>query len=110
MQRQRPPGVRHAEPDADAGVQPLPRALPVLVGDATNHPVLTIEPGVTVTFASDAYLSVGMGQTAAAPGGLQAVGSAASPIVLTSDAASPNAGAWGGVYFNPTADATSTLS
>ena len=84
--------------------------LPVLVGDATNHPVLTIEPGVTVTFASNAYLSVGMGQVAAAPGALQAVGTAASPIVLTSDAASPSAGAWGGVYFNPTADANSTLS
>ncbi len=89
---------------------PYHAPLPVLVGDATNHPVLTIEPGVTVTFASGAYLSIGMGQIAAAPGGLQAVGSAASPIVLTSDAASPNAGAWGGVYFNPTADATSTLS
>jgi hypothetical protein len=75
-----------------------------------NRPVLTIEPGVTVTFASGASLSIGMGQTAAAPGGLQAVGTAASPIVLTSDAANPSAGAWGGVYFNPTADATSTLS
>jgi hypothetical protein len=84
--------------------------LPVLVGDATNHPVLTIEPGVTVTFASGANLSIGMGQTAAAPGGLQAVGTAVSPIILTSDAAGPSAGAWGGVYFNPTADATSTLS
>jgi len=83
---------------------------PVLVGDPTNHPVLTIDPGVTVTFASNAYLSIGMAQTAAAPGGLIAAGTAASPIVLTSGAASPSAGAWGGVYFNPTADATSTLS
>ena len=89
---------------------PYHAPLPVLVGDATNHPVLTIEPGVTVTFASGAYLSIGMGQTAAAPGELQAAGSAASPIVLTSDAAIPKAGAWGGVYFNPKADATSTLS
>ena len=89
---------------------PYHAPLPVLVGDAMNHPVLTIEPGVTVTFASGASLSIGMGQTAAAPGGLQAVGTAASPIVLTSDAANPSAGAWGGVYFNPTADATSTLS
>src|SRR5579863_4112347 len=84
--------------------------LPVLVGDATNHPVLTVEPGVTVTFASGAFLSIGMAQTAAAPGGLQAAGTAASPIVLTSDSASPSPGAWGGVYFNPTATATSTLS
>lgn len=84
--------------------------LPVLVGDATNHPVLTVEPGVTVTFASGAYFSIGMAQTAAAPGGLQALGTAASPIVLTSGAANPSAGAWGGVYFNPTADTTSTLS
>jgi len=84
--------------------------LPVLVGDVANHPVLTIEPGVTLTFASGAYLSIGMGQTAAAPGGLQAVGTAVAPIVLTSDSANPSAGAWGGVYFNPTADATSTLS
>jgi hypothetical protein len=89
---------------------PYHAPLPVLVGDATNHPVLTIEPGVTVTFASNAYLSIGMAQVAAAPGALQAAGTAASPIVLTSDAANPSAGAWGGVYFNPTADATSTLS
>jgi hypothetical protein len=82
---------------------------PVLVGDSTNHPVLTIEPGVTVTFASGAYLSIGMAQTAPAPGGLVAVGTPTSPITLTSSAASPAAGAWGGVYFNPTADATSTL-
>jgi len=89
---------------------PYHAPLPVLVGDAANDPVLTIEPGVTVTFASNAYLSIGMAQTAAAPGGLQAVGTVGSPIVLTSDAASPSAGAWGGVYFNPSADATSVLS
>jgi hypothetical protein len=83
---------------------------PVLVGDATNHPVLTIEPGVTVKFASSAYLSIGMAQNAPALGGLIAAGTAADPIVLTSGGASPSAGAWGGVYFNPTADATSTLS
>jgi len=83
---------------------------PVLVGDSTNHPVLTIEPGVTIKFASNAYLSIGMAQTAAAPGGLIAAGTSSSPIVLTSSAANPAAGAWGGVYFNPTADATSTLS
>ena len=83
---------------------------PVLVGDATNHPVLTIEPGVTVTFASNAYLSIGMGQIAAAAGALVAAGTPTSPIVFTSGAANPGAGAWGGVYFNPTADATSTLS
>lgn len=89
---------------------PYSAPMPVLVGDATNHPVLTIEPGVTVTFASGAYLSIGMAQNTTAPGGLQATGTAAAPIVLTSSAASPGAGAWGGVYFNPTADATSTLS
>ncbi len=89
---------------------PYSAPLPVFVGDATKHPILTIEPGVTVAFASGAYLSIGMDQDTTAPGGLQAVGTAASPIVLTSSASSPSAGAWGGVYFNPTADATSTLS
>jgi hypothetical protein len=89
---------------------PYHAPLAVLVGDATNHPVLTIDPGVTVTFASEAYLSIGMAQVAAAPGGLKAAGTAASPILLTSDKATPSAGAWGGVYFNPTADANSTLS
>jgi hypothetical protein len=89
---------------------PYHAPLPVLVGDTANHPILTIDPGVTVTFASEAYLSIGMAQTAAAPGGLKAIGTAASPILLTSDEASPRAGAWGGVYFNPTADANSTLS
>ena len=33
---------------------PYHASLPVLVGGATNDPVLTIEPGVTVTFASNA--------------------------------------------------------
>jgi hypothetical protein len=51
-----------------------------------------------------------MAQTAAAPGGLIAAGTTALPITLTSGAASPAAGSWGGVYFNPTADPTSTLS
>jgi hypothetical protein len=93
-----------------AACSPYNAPLPVLVGAATNHPVLTIEPGVTVTFASNAYLSIGMSQLTPAPGGLIATGTAASPIILTSGAASPRAGAWGGVYFNPTANATSTLS
>lgn len=84
--------------------------LPVFVGDAMNDPLLTIEPGVTVLFASGAYLSIGMDQDTTAPGGLTAVGTAAAPIVLTADAASPTAGAWGGVYFNSTADTTSALS
>jgi len=56
---------------------PYSAPLPVLVGDSANHPVLTIEPGVTVTFSSNAYLSIGMAQDAPAPGGLVAVGTPA---------------------------------
>ena len=89
---------------------PWSAPMPVLVGDATNHPVLTIEAGVTVQFASGAYLYVGQAQSGAAPGGLQATGAAGSPIVLTSASATPTPGSWGGVYFGPSADATSTLT
>jgi len=93
-----------------AACSPYEAPQPVLVGDATNHPVLTIEPGVTIEFASGAYLSIGMAQTSAAPGGLQAVGTTSSPIVFTSDASSPAPGSWGGIYFNPDADPKSALS
>jgi hypothetical protein len=89
---------------------PWSAPMPVLVGDATNHPVLTIEDGVTVQFASGAYLYIGQAQSGAAPGGLQASGTAGSPIALTSASANPTPGSWGGVYFGPSADATSTLT
>jgi hypothetical protein len=89
---------------------PWSAPMPVLVGDATNHPVLTIEAGVTVQFASGAYLYVGQAQSGAASGGLQGTGTASSPIVLTSASANPTPGSWGGVYFGPSADSTSTLS
>ncbi|MFH1162843.1 MAG: right-handed parallel beta-helix repeat-containing protein [Pseudomonadota bacterium] len=53
---------------------------------------LTIEPGVTVKFSSNARLTVA--------GTLTAEGSEASPISFTSSSATPAAGNWYGIYFD----------
>src|SRR5713101_6630091 len=56
-------------------------------------PVLTIEAGVTVKFNSGTSLFIGN----VYPGALQAVGTAASLILLTAKSATPTAGFWGGL-------------
>ncbi len=56
---------------------------------------LTIEAGSTIRFGSDGGLSIGYSNSSK----LTAVGNVAKPITFTSSAASPAAGAWGGLYF-----------
>ena len=61
----------------------------VLQGDVVldNNATLTIHPGVQVRMAAGASFTLKQGA-------LQAVGTASSPIVITSDAASPKPGDW----------------
>jgi hypothetical protein len=67
---------------------------------------LTVEPGVTVRFKKGGGLRVASASsTSPARGSLVAVGTAAKPIVFTSDEAAPAAGDWLGIWFGdvPTA-------
>lgn len=57
--------------------------------------ILTIEPGTTIKFESGAQLSIGYSENST----LIANGTADKPIVFTSNAAIPSAGAWNGIYF-----------
>ena len=78
---------------------------------STSAPVLTIEPGVTVKFNQNTGITVGYnnGYTAF-PGALNAVGTAESPIVFTSNQATPTPGYWSGITFNnETVDASTVL-
>jgi len=61
----------------------------------TGNAILTIEAGATLLFESGAEIDVGNQDNA----GLVAVGTATSPITLTSAAATPAAGDWTGIYF-----------
>ncbi|MBP9854974.1 MAG: right-handed parallel beta-helix repeat-containing protein, partial [Candidatus Omnitrophica bacterium] len=67
---------------------------------------LTIKPGVTMKFGDNASLTIGNGGTI--PGALDAQGTAAEPIVFTSNSASPTPGIWYGVviYNNATSHNT----
>jgi hypothetical protein len=66
----------------------------VLVRGAGN-PVLTLEPGVQVRFEQAASLTVGDG--AGGQGMLRAEGTAAQPILFTSNAGQPQPGDWQGL-------------
>ncbi|MBC7126390.1 MAG: right-handed parallel beta-helix repeat-containing protein, partial [Bacteroidales bacterium] len=57
--------------------------------------ILTIEPGVTVKFETGASLHIGYYNNAT----LIANGTTSKPIVFTSTAANPTAGAWEGITF-----------
>ena len=98
------------------------RGVPYRVGDAANAqidvvsltgpvPVLTIEPGVTLKFQAGGLLRIDTngGTTVPAKGALVAVGTAAKPIVFTSVAATPAAGAWQGIWFSGATDAASRI-
>ncbi len=62
---------------------------------------LTIEPGVTVEFATGAGLILGSGSnTYKTYGALRAQGTEAAPITFTSGAADPAPGDWDGIKFS----------
>lgn len=66
-------------------------------GDVTvvDNAVLTIEPGTVIQFANGASLSVGYSSGAQ----LVANGTVDNPIIFTSAADAPTAGAWEGLFF-----------
>jgi hypothetical protein len=97
------------------------RGVPYLVGHATSGGDLrvdvpqgqpgvtfTIEPGVSMRFKKNGvfHIAVATGNTVPARGSLIAVGTPDKPIVFTSDAASPAAGDWLGIWFGDIPTAT----
>lgn len=100
-----------AEAAAAASAEPPTATVPVTIATDTTltsdriwlapNPVkvnsgvtLTIQPGTTVKFGSEAFLMI--------EGTLVADGVGGNPIILTSSAEEPEPGAWGGAWgFNP---------
>lgn len=66
---------------------------------------LTIMAGATLKFAADAWLSFGSSNNAT----LTAIGTDAEPIVFTSAATTPAAGAWAGLFFEDNTTANTLL-
>ncbi len=74
-----------------------------------NNAVLTVDPGVEVRFSTGTGVTVGF-PSAGGAGGLSAIGTAAGPIVFTSDQSSPAPGNWKGLNFTSnTIDASTRL-
>jgi hypothetical protein len=71
-----------------------------------NNSVLTIQPGTVIKFSAGASLSIGDGSNAT----LIANGTAAKPIIFTSGALAPAAGAWKGLFFDSNTLNNSSLS
>jgi hypothetical protein len=73
-------------------------------------PTLTIEAGVEMRFEEGERLLMGCGASHH-PGGLQILGTAVHPVVLTSAAAAPAPGDWVGVEFDaPPGGATNSIT
>ena len=73
-------------------------------GKDGTAPLLTIEPGVVLKFSKQASGNNGLfveraSTTVAARGGIRAIGTAAKPIVFTSNEATPAAGDWVGIVL-----------
>ncbi|MFY9942052.1 MAG: right-handed parallel beta-helix repeat-containing protein, partial [Desulfobacterales bacterium] len=84
--------------------QPLPYVVSgdvTVRGSASETVRLTVESGTEVRFASGAGLFIG---SSSSKGALLAQGTAAAPIVFTSDAAAPAPGDWKAIYFGDAAD------
>ncbi|MFL5352437.1 Ig-like domain-containing protein [Archangium sp.] len=76
------------------------------VGNASAAPTLTLSAGTMVRFKSGASLRVGQTN----PGGLSVDGTAAAPVLLTADSASPQPGHWQGVHIVYYASSPSHIS
>jgi hypothetical protein len=74
--------------------------------EVANNSVLTIEPGTVIKFGANGSLSVGYSTNAT----IIANGTASSPIIFTSSALMPAAGAWEGITFYDKTLSNSTLS
>lgn len=68
---------------------------------------LTLEPGAKLKFNTGKYMRVGY--YSGNPGALIAQGTAAEPVIFTSNKPSPAPGDWGSIHFYATADPSSTL-
>lgn len=91
----------HALSDGDLRVDQVVGQPPV---------TLTIEPGVTMRFKKGGVFHTAVASgTAPARASLVAVGTAAKPIVFTSDEATPAAGDWLGLRFGEMPTATTKL-
>jgi hypothetical protein len=75
------------------------------VGGA-NSPTLTLSAGTVVRFGSNARLRIGETE----PGGLIVDGTAASPVLLTADSATPQPGHWQGVHLTHHSTSPSRIS
>jgi hypothetical protein len=71
-----------------------------------NNSVLTIQPGTVIKFSAGASLSIGDGSNAT----LIANGTSVKPIIFTSSALVPAAGAWEGLFFEDHTLNNSSLS
>jgi hypothetical protein len=80
------------------------------VNAVTGVATLTIEPGVTVRFPAGGTMNIdATSGVDPAHGALIAIGTAAEPIVFTSDAATPAAGDWLGLGFGRAVDPATVL-
>ncbi len=70
------------------------------VGGSTDRATLTIEAGVTVKVTPGGRIVMLKKSVGVATGTIIAVGTAARPIVFTSNAATPAAGDWRGLWFD----------
>ncbi|MFZ1983122.1 MAG: right-handed parallel beta-helix repeat-containing protein, partial [Desulfatitalea sp.] len=68
---------------------------------------LTISPGAVLKFNQGRYLNIGA--ASGSPGALIAQGTAANPILFTSNQATPTAGYWNQIKFDDTANDGSTF-
>jgi hypothetical protein len=72
-----------------------------------SSPTLTIPAATELRFGSGISLVVGYGGN---PGTLQVDGTAADPVVFTSNSSAPAPGAWTGIYFSGTATLDSRIT
>lgn len=79
------------------------------VAGSGSVPVLTIAAGVTLRFDKDARLDVDASSDVAI-GALRVEGTAASPVVFTSAAATPAAGDWVGIVIEGAPDARDSIA
>nr|WP_319393630.1 right-handed parallel beta-helix repeat-containing protein [uncultured Desulfobacter sp.] len=70
---------------------------------------LTIEPGTVLRFAAGCKMIVGSQYDSWDPGALQAIGTADSKVIFTSNEEAPSPGSWGGIYFDASTHDDTTI-